>query len=75
MQFTKKHVLFCTLCVALLTGCGAKKQETSTPEQMQGTEKEPPSQKPEENQEGELTPQQEDQLKIDEDNVMNPLPG
>lgn len=67
-----KSIILAGVALALVN-CGPQKKEESQPEQTPMME----LQKPEVPTQNEtpLTPEQEDQLKIDEDNVMTPLPG
>lgn len=62
-KYTKLILLACSAFI--LVSCGPKKtEETPVPQPEQQKTKE-----------GNLTPQQKEELEIDEDNVMNPFPG
>jgi hypothetical protein len=66
MNFHYKNIMLLTLGALTLTSCGPQKKE------------EAPATQPEEVQPSEtqgLSPSQAEELKINEDNVMNPIPG
>ncbi len=71
-----KNLVFLICSIGLVLGCGPKNKAEAaaepTPQQeaLIMTDPEPTSQ-PEET----LTPQQKEELEINEDNVMNPFPG
>lgn len=75
MTIPCKKIILCTISAFLLIGCEPKKKKElppSQPLQIQTVPKGEPS----EQQGGEtLTPRQQEELKINEDNVMNPFPG
>ncbi len=80
---TYKYLLLTAVMLAVVS-CGPKKQEEAKPEESPMMELQKPEekpmmelQKPEKGakEEAPLTPEQEDQLRIDDDNVLNPLPG
>lgn len=82
MTVNYKYIILCTMCSFLLVSCGPKKEEEkplSPPEQ--GEQKSdtllsyPNNEDLEKQKEGQLPSKQEEELQIDEDNVMNPLPG
>jgi len=71
-------------CVFLLVTCGPKKEEGSPVAQAKEEQPQsappvvipPAPQTPEQkHEEGHLTPQQKEELEINEDDVMNPFPG
>jgi hypothetical protein len=85
MNIPYKHIALSTMCAFLLVSCGPKKQEEKPAEQKEAVK--PLEDKenndtllmyPEELSEEEkkaLTPQEQEELEINEDNVMNPFPG
>lgn len=78
MTFNYKNITLCVLCAFLLAACGPKKEMENKKEQEQtqsGCGGSAPSQAPEKKQETPLTPEQKEELEINEDNVMNPFPG
>ena len=81
MNFHWKSLILLTCAAFLSVSCGPQKQE-ETPAPEQKTEapatdmkklQAPPAQG--QQQGTPLTPEQKEELKIDEDNVMNPFPG
>ncbi len=83
MNVKWKKLILLTCSAFVLASCGEKKpQEAPAPEHKQEAPllklKKPESASPSEqqqNKEGTLTPQQKEELEIDEDNVINPFPG
>ena len=83
MNVQWKKLILLTCAAFVLVSCGPKKtEEALAPEQKQVAPlielKKPESASPSEqqlNKEGKLTPEQKDELRIDEDNVINPFPG
>lgn len=74
MHFNYKHITLCILCSFLLTACGPKK-ETEKQEEPKQTQRMSPSAPQTPEHEEALTPEQKEELEINEDNVMNPFPG
>ncbi len=81
-KFTKFIVLVCSVFVVV--SCGPKKaEETTVPDHKQETPmmelkkpEAPASQLEQDKKKDEtLTPEQKEELEIDEDNVINPFPG
>ena len=76
MRFNKKHLILCLMGSFLLVSCGSKKEENQSTVQQQA---EPPcvsqSAVPGQKKETPLTPEEKEQLEINEDNVMTPFPG
>jgi len=70
MNVELKKMIYCASTALLLVSCGQKKsEETVPPARVEEPQPTPPqNEKP-------LTPQEMDQLEIDEDNVMEPFPG
>ena len=83
MDFKWTKLVLLTCSVFILASCGPKKtEEAPAPEQKQEApmmklqNPVPPAPLPTHpNKEEPLTPQQKEELEIDEDNVMNPFPG
>lgn len=76
MNSKYKTILLCTACSFLLVACSPKKNEDKKAEEIKvaPVEKVSPSVPEKKNEKG-LTPHQQEELKINEDNVMNPIPG
>ncbi len=84
MDFKWTKLVLLTCSVFILASCGPKKTEEAPAQEpkqeapmMEQQTPIPPAPLPKHpnNKEGTLTPQQKEELKIDEDNVMNPFPG
>lgn len=81
MYAQKKNILFFTIASLFVFICAALPYAKASSEQITDTIQ-TPSSPPSVEQNGkevkkqqELTPQQQEELKINEDNVMNPFPG
>lgn len=66
----QKNLILLTLAGLFLVSCGPQKKEETQPEAPQDVSPQPPQPKG-----GTLTPRQEEELKIEEENVMEPFPG
>ena len=81
MNNTYKNITFYLMCSFILVSCGPTNHAGKQVEQQQLKEEKAPAiilPAPEAHQNKnneELTPQQKEELKINEDNIMNPLPG
>lgn len=80
MNFNSKYIILSAMCALLLVSCGPKKHEEKPPAKKEAVKPPAPEEKPDTMLEypehpGEpLTPEGK-KLEIEEDNVMNPLPG
>lgn len=82
MNFTRKHLILCTMSSLLLMACGPKNQmekaSTSPQVEQKQASAEKPTSTPQASQEKKngLTPDEKIKLKIDEENVMDEnVPG
>lgn len=79
MKINYKQILVCVIFSILAVACGPKKEEEKqSPPLKQETNKlqsYPDNEILKKEKEGQIPSPQEEQLQIDEDNVMNPLPG